>query len=261
MRPIRRLILVLAATLVAGPALAYTIYLKDGSKILAKSKYEVRGNQAVITLPSGTKTAIAASEIDVAKTEELNKQDLGTAILIEDGKAQGMTTAPAPPPDSREKLSALIKSGAANVGASGPTAGATSAPAAAAPRPRGFDEQADARKSYAPLVDTSLAAAIKEYVGGRGLPVEVAQGTVARRPLLVYETESEGNVFRALLTSAAALIEMRTRYGGSVDGFQLLCETSDGSLAARFTLTPAQAADLLAGREEISRFFVDHVEF
>ena len=94
-----------------------------------------------------------------------------------------------------------------------------------------------------------------------GLPVEVAQGSAARRPLLVYETESEGNVFRALLASAAALVDAQKRFPGAVDSVEMVCETSDGSLGARFTLTPQQAADLLAQRHEITRFFVDNVQF
>ena len=82
-----------------------------------------------------------------------------------------------------------------------------------------------------------------------------------KRALLVYETESEANVFRALATSAAALEEVRKQFPGAIDAFELLCETSSGSLGARFTLTPAQAADIMAGRVDITRFFFENVEF
>ena len=61
MRNPGRLLTALAATiatLVAAPALAYTIYLKDGSQIVSKTKYVVRGDKAIIVLPSGTETQL-----------------------------------------------------------------------------------------------------------------------------------------------------------------------------------------------------------
>jgi hypothetical protein len=259
--PGRRLTVLAAtiATLVAAPALAYTIYLKDGSQLLSKSKYVVRGDKAIIVLQSGTETQLPLAEIDVARTEAANQQDLGTAILIEGGEARDLSQA-APPPPSQNRLGDLIRRGAA-----GPAAGAE-APAATAPpaveRPRGFDEGAGGiRPARSAFGAADVAAAIKEFVAAQGLPVEVARGSSPRRALLVFETESEANVFRALATSAAALEEIRRRHPGSVDAFELLCETSSGSLGARFTLTPTQASDLMAGRADITRFFFENVEF
>ncbi|KAB2961963.1 MAG: hypothetical protein F9K18_10450 [Thermoanaerobaculia bacterium] len=258
MRPFHRLVVLLLAALVAAPALAYTIFLKDGSQLLAKQKYEVRGDRAIILLPSGTQTAIALSEIDIPRTEKANVQDLGTAILIEDGKATGM---PAAPPKSDEaKLADLIRSGSAGVRDTGVPA-TPGGPTGAAARPRGFSDEVAPTASRVALRDSALGAQLKDFIGSRGLPVEVAQGSSARRPLLVYETDSEGPVFRALLASAAALIETRSRTPGALEGVDVLCETSDGSLAARFELDPQQAADLLAGRAEVTRFFVENVLF
>jgi hypothetical protein len=260
MRSIGRLILVLLATLSATPLFSYTIFLKDGSQLLAKQKYEVRSGRAIITLPSGTETAIALEEIDVPRTEKANVQDLGTAILIEDGKASGMTDA-APQKSSDAKLADLIRSGSAGVreSAGAPTTGG--AASGSAQRPRGFSEAPAPSPSRAPWHDGALGALLKEFIAGRGLPVEISQGASARRPVLVYETDSEGPVFRALLASAGALIEARSRMPGALEGLDVLCRTSDGGLAARFELDPQQAADLLAGRAEITRFFVENVIF
>lgn len=259
MRTFGRLVLALLLILVGAPALAYTIYLKDGSQLMAKQKYEVRGGRAIITLPSGTETAIALSEIDIERTEKANVQDLGTAILIEDGKTKGMAETK-PPKSDEAKLADLIRSGSAGVRDTG-AAAASGVASGAAPRPRGFSEDTAPAVSRVPLRDSALGAQLKDFIGGRGLPVEVVQGASARRPLLVYETDSEGPVFRALLASAAALIEVRSRTPGAVEGVDVLCQTSDGSPAGRFALDPQQAADLLAGRAEITRFFVDNVIF
>lgn len=253
MRTTGRLLLALVAILVAAPSFAYTIFLKDGSQILARQKYVVRGGRAIIVLPSGTETAIALAEIDVARTDQANVQDLGTAMLIEGGKTSGVQSA-APPPTASQKLGELIRTGAAGV--RGEAAPAGSAP----PRPRGFDENVPA-STRPGLRDTALAAELKGFIGGRGLPVEVVQGASARRPLLVYETDAEAPVFRALVASAGALIEAQNKMPGALDGVEVLCQTSDGSLAARFELNAQQAADLLAGRAEITRFYFDNVLF
>ncbi len=252
-----RFALTLALVFAAGPALAYTVIFKDGSQLLAKSKYEVRGAQAIITLPSGTRTAFPLDEIDAERTAKANEQDLGTAILIEDGKAQNLTK---PPVQREQRIGDLIQSGRAGMNEQTPTAPAGGAAPAVA-RPKGFDENAGAnRPAFAPYRDNALVGEIKSLVASTGLPVEVAQGSGPRRPLLVYETESEGMVFRALLATASALVETRKK-SSAVDSFEMVCSSPDGSPAARFTLDPTEAADLLAGRTEISRFFVDQVEF
>lgn len=251
----------MAAMLLATPALAYTIYLKDGSQLLSKTKYVVRGDKAIIITQSGTETALPLAEIDIPRTEAANQHDLGTAILIEGGEKKDLSQA-SPAPPARARLGDLIKSGAAGPGAGDPAApGAAGAPSVVE-RPRGFDAAAEpVRPARSAFATAPVAAAIKEYIGTQGLPVEVARGSSSRRALLVFETESEANVFRALATSAAALEEVRKQFPGSIDAFELLCETSSGSLGARFTLTPGQAAEIMSGRVDITRFYFENVEF
>jgi hypothetical protein len=264
MRTRARLLTAMAATaamLLATPALAYTIYLKDGSSIVSKSKYVVRGDMAIILTQSGTETALPLAEIDVARTEAANQQNLGTAMVIEGGEQKDLSQA-SPPPPARNRLGDLIKSGAAGPAAGIPAAPGTETGAPAIERPRGFDPGAEpVRAARTAFATAPVAIAIRDYVAGQGLPVEVARGSSPKRALLVYETESEANVFRALATSAAALEEVRKQFPGAIDAFELLCETSSGSLGARFTLTPAQAAEIMAGRVDITRFFFENVEF
>jgi hypothetical protein len=67
----RRILLVLAAlALAASVASAYNIKLKDGSIIFARSRYEVKGKKAIITLPNGTVTQIDYSTLDVRVIEK-----------------------------------------------------------------------------------------------------------------------------------------------------------------------------------------------
>ena len=87
------LILLLAAT----PIAAYTIYLKDGSRLIAREKYTLEGDRALILLQNGTQTFLAASEIDVPRTDAANRNNYGTAMVLQDGE---FTEAPPDPSPS-----------------------------------------------------------------------------------------------------------------------------------------------------------------
>ena len=68
---IKRIFIVsFALALFASAAFAYNIKLKDGSIIFARSRYEVKGTKAIITLQNGTITQIDLSTIDVEGTEQ-----------------------------------------------------------------------------------------------------------------------------------------------------------------------------------------------
>src|SRR6266545_4031688 len=85
--PMKRLgLLVLALTLAASVASAYNIKLKDGSIIFARSKYEVKGNKAIFTLPNGTVTQIDLATIDIPGTEQYNKDNPGNVIALVPGE-------------------------------------------------------------------------------------------------------------------------------------------------------------------------------
>lgn len=257
MRRTRTWLIPLLLSLAATPALAYTIFLKDGSQIVAKSKYEVDGDRALITLPSGTVTAYPLAKIDVERTERENKQDVGTAIFIEGGQAQNAPQ-PAPPP-TKTDLQDLIRSRAAGV----------QEPPAPAPAPRQAPERrADGRPGLpaaerrAALADVQLANELKAYLISRGAAADVYQGSNGRHVLLIFETRSEGAVFKAIAASAYALGHIREKFPGRVDAFEIRCEVPDApGLGGRFTMTPEQSADLLAGRRDVQTYFVENVEF
>src|SRR5690606_33186564 len=75
----------LAALLLAVPASAYIVVMKDGSTITAAEAYEVRGDKAIITLPSGAVTQIDLDEIDQEETKQVNARGYGDAELVDDG--------------------------------------------------------------------------------------------------------------------------------------------------------------------------------
>jgi len=250
---LRTLLCALAFALAATSALAYTIVLKDGTQILAKSKYTIQGDRAIIILPSGTQTAYPASEIDVEKTEAANKQDLGTAVIIEGGAVKPLDTAPQA--SDKASLQELIQKRPSNL-PEPPATVQTRAPVGSERRLR------PGPSGRSPLRDPQLANEIKAYLITRGAAADVYQGSTAKRAQLVFETSAEGPVFKALLASAAALVQMQQQFPDRVEAFEVICAVPDSEgLGGRFTMTAAQAADLLAGRLELTRYFVDYVEF
>ena len=58
------------------------VVLKGGKTIAAKEKYRIEKGRAIITLPNGTQTFVPADQIDVARTEEMNRAGYGTAVVL-----------------------------------------------------------------------------------------------------------------------------------------------------------------------------------
>lgn len=252
--PVKALVCALGLAFVCASAFAYTIILKDGTRILAKTKYTVRGDRAIIVLPSGTEAAYSAAEIDVAATDAANRQDVGTAVVIEGGKVQTLQTGAPPPPKS--SLQDFIQKRSA--GLPEPPPATQTRPAVGSPERR---ERID-RSGRAPFRDAALANELRAFLITRGAAADVYQGTTPRRARLVFETRAEGPVFKALVASATALIQIRHQFPERIDAFEVICEVPDDEgLGGRFTLTPEQAADLVSGRVDLTRFYVENVEF
>lgn len=259
MRP-ARLAAALALALATGPALAYTIYLKDGSRLVAKDRYEVQGELAIITLPSGTKSSIPIGEIDVARTERANESRLGgTAIVIEGGEARELKHSPPPPP--KPQLQDLIRAQEGELRGleDAPAAPAANAPLTPASRLRQSESAAKRRQPYP---DTQLAAEILQTLAGRGVTaVRVHASGNAQRPLLVFETVTEAAVFKAIVASANTLLQIQGKRPGAIRGFDLVCESAGGQSGGRFDLSLELAEAIVSRRYEITRFYVENVQF
>jgi hypothetical protein len=83
---LRRLIpLAFLGLLLVPPALfacAYAVKLKDGSLVLARVPYTVKGTRAIITLENGIVTQIPLDKIDEPGTERYNCENDGSVIAI-----------------------------------------------------------------------------------------------------------------------------------------------------------------------------------
>ncbi|MFN7943274.1 MAG: hypothetical protein U0X73_16910 [Thermoanaerobaculia bacterium] len=259
---LRTLLLLALTALLAAPALAYTIYLKDGSRVVAKEKYKIEGNQALIILPNGTVASYPAGDIDVQRTEAANLNNLGTALMIDGGKTVEVQVNK-PKEENPNRLAKLIEQNKAGMrDVSAPAGSAPVRPAAGEPNrgPSGYPDLTTASRD--PLRNVDLAAAIRSFVLSRGIDgIEIFEGVAPRRPLLVYNTTSEGAVFKALVASANALLVVRERFPSQVAGFDVLCEAPNAGRGGQFTLDPESAAAVVSGKVDLTRFFVDHVQF
>jgi hypothetical protein len=252
----------LLALLAVAPLLAagYTVILKDGSRIVARQKYTVQKDRAIMTLLNGTQTFVPLSQIDVKRTEEANKDGYGGAVVLP-GTPQDVG-GPAPETRKDKTLADLITD------------------RAAAPRelPTSRRERADepagtVRKTKAGFLDfatlarrpfphAEVVAELQQFFRGQGTEsVELYHGTRADLVLVEISTNSEGSVFKTLSTAANALLHIRDAFPGRVAAFELLMTTPERERAGQFTLTPEMATDLVSKKVDVTAFFVRNVEF
>ena len=259
------LLLALLLALVALPAAAYTIYLKDGSRLVAEREYEVRDGKAYIVLQGGTETFIDVAEIDVERTRRANTSNLGTAMVIEDGETR---EAPVEQPRPKEPtLGDLIqqrqRSGQGGLEerrtpAERPQPAATDVPRAAL-TPAGYvDLLALDRRPYG---DFETGAELKQFFANQGMDeARIYQGSAADRPMVEVTANSEASVFRALAVAASALIQLQER-GRGTQALELFLATPSRERAGQFLLTPELARDLLTSKVDVATFYLQNVQF
>jgi hypothetical protein len=256
------LLLAFAALLAAaGPLAAYTIYLKDGSRVVAKEKYTVQGDKAYIVLPSGTRTVIDANQIDVPRTDEANQADYGTALVLEGGEVKEMTKPAAAP--HRKTLADLIASGASaprELPEARRKSDTEEGPEGFTRTPGGFVDLLSVPRR--PFGNLEIATALMQLFHGQGIDqVEIYQGTSGGRPLLDVTTNSEAAVFRALAVTCSALLHLRDRFDGRIEGVELVMTTPSRDRAGQFVLTPDTARQLMSKQVDIQTFYMAHVQF
>lgn len=255
----RRILLpALLLLLAAGPAAAYTIFLKDGSTLNAREKYRVVGDKAQIVLPSGARTVLPLSDIDVPRTERGNASDFGNALIME-GPAAGPTPTPA---DQGPRLSDVAAARPPAL----PPARAAAAPAAAAPGARvertGTGEVDLMRVPRTPLGRVAVGSQLAEVLRGKGIErVGLYEGTAPGRVLVDVTTNSEGAVFQALNAAAEALLALEARNPGAVSELELYMATERRQRAGQFLLTPERARELVGKQVDVATFFLKYVQF
>lgn len=277
----RRLPAVLAAVafVLASPLLAYTLYLKDGRTVSCKGKYQIVNGKALITLQNGTQASLNPAEIDIRKSDEMNKRDYGSAEVLD----MGNTTPSGTQPPRQKSLADLISAREAgprslpDVRRPASATSATSAMSAtsantanAAADTAGSTRPGKSRSGYPdltslprnPYPQADIAAELKQFfLGQKAEDVAVYSGSQPGRPLVEVTTSSEGAVFRALAIGANALLHVRGLFPQRVADIELVMVTPERDRAGQFVLTPEMATDLVAKRVDLISFYVSNVQF
>jgi hypothetical protein len=240
------------------PLAAYVIWLKDGSRIAAKDKYDVKDGHAIITLPNGIQTFIDVKQIDVPRTEAANRtKDYGTTDLGTTKVVPGHEL-PAAQDKNLSDLIATHRPSSREL----PTAKRTTdaKPGAAA---RTYAGNVDfAALPHAPYAHVDVTADLREFFHSQGMDdVEMFTGSQPDRLLLEFTTGSEGSVFQTLNASANALLRARERFPQQVQLVELLMKTPTHEKAGQFVLTAENAADLVAKKVDPATFFISNVQF
>jgi hypothetical protein len=264
MRPHRLSAPVLARTLAvllllcAAPLAAYTVWLKDGTSIAARGKYQVKKGKAIITLVNGEQSSLDASQIDVARTEAANRgKDYGTTDL---GNTRVMPgEEPLPPPN--KTLTDLIASHRPSSRELPAAKRVSAVTTAQATRSKGGFLDLSTLQ-HVPYPRTEVAVDLQQFFRSQGVEeVEIWTGTQPDRLLVEVTAGSEASVFQGLTASANALLRVRERFPQTVAALELVMKTPAREKAGQFVLTPEIATDLVAKKVEVQAFFVANVQF
>jgi hypothetical protein len=247
------------AAFFAAPASAYIVVLKNGSQITTQKKYELQGDKVLLILSNGTKASYNASDIDFAKTDEVNRYGTLKDAKVIETKEQKAPTAKV---DDDKAFGDLISNRNLALPEAGrrPAAGDGGAKPAGGMTAAGFvNLPALPRK---PLADGELSSEIMGYLRGQGVDdVRIFQGSKAKRALVEVVASSEASVFKVMKDAANCLLQMDQRFPKKLESIELYL-TADGKIpAGQFTLTPDLANQLASGRVEPATFFVRYVEF
>jgi hypothetical protein len=227
-----------ALLLAAAPAFAYVIKLKDGSLIFAKTKYTVKGDKAIVTLENGTVTSMKLDLIDVAGSEQYNKENFGNVVAID--TPDGRKPTPGPDAPAPARLQDYLKN---------------KNPRMALP-PTGADKAAGGSGPSFQEVDPNLQSAFAKVFDGAGISQYKLTNFRGKTGLLVT-TNTEEQVFNALNAAARALSDPQTR--GLSLTIHIILTSSGGESAGTLDMSPEQARQLVNGQVSAADFFVKNV--
>src|ERR1700687_3665234 len=245
-------------TLCAAPLAAYTIWLKDGSKIAARGPYEVKKGKAIITLANDEQSFIDASQIDAARTaaanqgKDYNATDMGNTRVM-----PGEEVPPAPD----KSLTDLIATHRPS------TRQLPNAKRANAPQPgQAVKSKAGyldlASLPHEPFARTEVTGDLLLFFRSQGIEeVEIWKGSQPDRLLIEVTTGSEAAVFQGLNAGANALLRASERFPQAIAALEMLMKTPARQKAGQFLLTPDAATALVAKKIDPPTFFVANVQF
>lgn len=233
--------------LLASQAYAlYVIVLRNGERLVAKEKYQVKGASAVFTSRIGTVTSVPLSQIDLAATDKTNSQHIGDAESldwVDQEKRELPTPTPTPPVAGLGK----IKPGLAK--SEGFAAHPTPTPGISIRDTHYHDAQ----------VDQTFQQGLESF---HLYLYRTSQGTRPEYLFLEVQVNGQSEVLKALqaiCTTYKLLAEKAPERAPERVEVQMLNEA--GKEAGVFRLSLADATELIGGKVTPENFFVQHVIF
>jgi hypothetical protein len=223
----------------------YVVILRNGSRVVAKEKYQIKGPNALFVSKIGTYTSIPLAQIDVEATDRVNSQGLGDAQLLAwvDAKRVEPTPTPTPPVAA---LGYIHEGVAAKIGDAArptPTPGIT------------------LRDSH--FRDAQVEEAFQQGLESYHLYLyRTSQGTKPAYLFIEISVNGQPETLKALMAVAETyeLLAKKApeRLPERVE-VQMLNES--GREAGVFRLSAADAAELATGKVTPENFYVQHVIF
>ncbi len=252
--PLRCFLIAIVLAVLAAPAWGYIVVLKDGQQLITKEKYRIEGDRAYMTLQNGVETFFAASEIDIAKTDELNETNLGQVRVLEQGTVVVDDPQEVYQPERLSDLSGIKLS---------------------MPESHTADE---ARKLAIPLTeagfvnlwalkreihqDLELTDELRRYLKSQGVEgPRIFKGSAEGHVLLELVVTSETMLFNAIRHAATALVQTQARFPEKLTVLELVMTTHQGFRAGQFMLTKELADRFLSGKIDQQTFFYRYVQF
>jgi len=232
--------------LLAHEALAvYVVVLRNGTRITAKEKYQVKGPNAVFVTKIGTLTSIPLSQVDVQATEKANALNLGDAEALDWVDIQRIFPTPTPTP----QVSALghIRPGIA-----------TKEGDAAKPTPTpgiGYREG----HYRDPQVDQAFQQILESY---HLYLYRTSEGTQPAYLFVEIQVSGQSETLKALQAVSSAYQLLAEKAPGRLpEAVEIQMLNEAGKETGLFRMTVADAAELVSGKITPDRYFVEKVIF
>jgi hypothetical protein len=242
----RAFFLAVFAILAAHEALAvYVVVLRNGSRVVAREKYTVKGPNAIIQTKIGTLTSIPLSQIDVQATDKVNSLNLGDAQTLDWVDLQKILPTPTPTP-AVTSLGRILPGVAAKVGD------------AAAPTPTPGVVFREARYRD-PQVDQAFQQGLESY---HLYLYRTSQGTQPAYLFIELQVNGQPETLKALEAVCVTYELLREKAPNRLpERVEIRMINESGREAGVFRIAPDDAAELVAGKIPTDKFFIQHVIF
>ncbi len=236
--PSRLACVAVAALLFSSTLLAYNVKLKDGSIIFARTKYEVKGKKAIITLQNGTVTSYDLSQIDIPGTEQYNKDNPGNVLVI-DNTGDSQLAVPLPTANPTVSLQDVIRKKKVSLDTR-----------------TGRNTAAENAAAASMQVDAAVDQAFRKVLDGAGIAQYRLTSTRGKIRFLAT-TNNEETVFNTISAAARAVADLAAR--GRDISAEIVLTTSGGESGGVFEMNADQARLIVNGNITVADYFLKNV--